>query len=380
MSRYSDFEFNNEKTRVQKTLESQLGDLKNYKNASQNFKDLDGASKDQNYFGLENNNNDTLEDGPKLLYNDPRYSQNNSRDTSRKQRNNITNFKMQQTLPGLENNSNLGSFEETNYEDSKFHDLNRNLELSQINRDPFLSQKVEEQESRPNLNDRSGNKSDNKSDNRSDNKSGNKSEIEEEYRPKNKTELNKKTDLNKIINKIKNIVPEEEQLAVLRMPNKKIKASTTKGKILQFKNCSPEVQIMIAHALINIWKDDFSLKKIYSYKGVINFILKNFTDKNNIFFVLFDDENDFISTFAIDTENFAPYISHIFVNPNLRNKGFGTKTLKYAEKYIKKLGFESSGLWCNEELIIFYKKNGYNVDSPLRISESKTVWKMVKNL
>ena len=68
------------------------------------------------------------------------------------------------------------------------------------------------------------------------------------------------------------------------------------------------------------------------------------------------------------------------MNPNLRKRGFGKKTLKYAEKYISKLGFDSSNLWCNEELIIFYKKNGYNVDSPMKISETKTVWKMIKNL
>ena len=183
-----------------------------------------------------------------------------------------------------------------------------------------------------------------------------------------------------IMKKIKGMVPQEEQVPVLRMPNKKIKADAVKGKILQFKNCPTEIQTMIAHALINIWKDDFKLKKIHTYQGVINFILHNFVDKNNSFFVLFDDDDEFISTFAIDTENFAPYISHIFVNPNLRKRGFGKKTLKYAEKYISKLGFDSSNLWCNEELIIFYKKQGYNVDSPLRVSESKTVWKMIKNL
>jgi len=164
------------------------------------------------------------------------------------------------------------------------------------------------------------------------------------------------------------------------MPNKDINATTTKLKILQFKNIPENVQDMIANALIQTWKKDFALKKITSYVGVKNFILHNFKDKLNSFFVLFDDAEDFVGTFAVDTENFAPYVSHLFINPNIRNKGFGKKALKYAEKYISKLGFSSSNLWCEEKLIAYYKKNSYVVDSPLKIAEDMTVWKMCKNL
>ena len=100
----------------------------------------------------------------------------------------------------------------------------------------------------------------------------------------------------------------------------------------------------------------------------------------NSFFVLFDDDGDFVSTFAVDTDNFAPYISHLYVNPNVRGKGFGKKSLKYSEKYIKKLGFSSANLWCEEPLTGYYQKNGYSIDSQMRISEDKIVWKMIKNL
>jgi GNAT superfamily N-acetyltransferase len=137
---------------------------------------------------------------------------------------------------------------------------------------------------------------------------------------------------------------------------------------------------MISHAFINIWAEDFGIKKITTAKEVKEFILENFKDKLNAFFVLFDDDGDFISTFAIDVENFAPFISHIFVNPTLRNKGFGKKTIKYGEKYIKKLGFNTSNLWCEEHLVPYYRKNGYVIESKIRISETKEVWKMAKNL
>jgi GNAT superfamily N-acetyltransferase len=194
------------------------------------------------------------------------------------------------------------------------------------------------------------------------------------------------TDLARIIKKIKNIditdidLPAEETKPVQRMPKKNITADTVKGKILQFKNCEEQLQDMISHAFINIWAEDFASKNITTYIGVKQFILDNFKDKLNAFFVLFDDEGDFISTFAVDVENFAPFISHIFVNPTLRNKGFGKKTIKYGEKYIKKLGFNASNLWCEEHLVPFYRKQGYVIESKIRISETKEVWKMAKNL
>lgn len=416
MSKYSGFEFEGKKTRVEESLEKQLGEMKHYRNASQNFENLDGASKDQMYFGLENNKNDQLEELPKSFHNDPRYNQSNSRDASRRQINNKKNMTLQTNLPGLDQHSSLGTFEETNYEDSKFQNLNRHLELSTMNpqmrtnnindansmrgknsieidsdelhqemsktsRSNRSSQPKQDESSKPSS--RQQTKPSSKSNDLLNimNKMKSKSKYSDEDESPIKEKYQQKTnDLTNIMKKIKGIIPEEEQKPVIRMPNKKINADSVKGKIVQFKNCPPEVQIMIGHALINEWREDFSLKKIQSYQGVINFILHNFVDKNNSFFVLFDDDNDFIATFAVDTENFAPYISHVFVNPNLRNRGFGKKVIKYAEKYIKKLGFDSSNLWCNEDLIKFYKKLGYNIDSPMRISETKTVWKLIKNL
>ena len=53
------------------------------------------------------------------IFRDPRYTTSNTRDDSRRQLNNNKNLKIQSVLPGLESSSNLGSFEETNYENFK---------------------------------------------------------------------------------------------------------------------------------------------------------------------------------------------------------------------------------------------------------------------
>ena len=339
MSKFSEIESTNDKTRIQSLLEEQLSEMKNYKNDTANISNLEGLTKGKKEAFYQLNYMQPLTNHmPNLFSEDPRYTQNNSRDHSRRQINNKQNLRMVKTLPGMDNGSTFEEFNETNYEDPKFTELNRHIELGLVPIKGFgdISPVFVEQ----------------------------------------KKEKKKQTDIENIIIKL-NKQPDE---AILKMPNKDINVKTFKGRILQFKNCPENVKDLICSEFIKIWKDDFVLKKITSMIGVKNFLLYNFKDKMNIFFVLFDDDGDFVSTFAIDTENFSPFISHLFVNPNLRNKGFGKKSLKYGEKYIKKLGFDAANLWCEESLVSYYKKNDYVVDSPLRISEKKMIWKMTKNL
>ena len=339
MSKFSEIESTNDKTRIQSLLEEQLSEMKNYKNDTANISNLEGLTKGKKEAFYQLNYMQPLTNHmPNLFSEDPRYAQNNSRDHSRRQINNKQNLRMVKTLPGMDNGSTFEEFNETNYEDPKFAELNRNIELGLVPIKGYvdISPIFVEQ----------------------------------------KKEKKKQTDIENIIIKL-NKQPDE---AILKMPNKDINVKTFKGRILQFKNCPENVKDLICSEFIKIWKDDFVLKKITSMIGVKNFLLYNFKDKMNIFFVLFDDDGDFVSTFAIDTENFSPFISHLFVNPNLRNKGFGKKSLKYGEKYIKKLGFDAANLWCEESLVSYYKKNDYVVDSPLRISEKKMIWKMTKNL
>jgi hypothetical protein len=365
MSKYSNFEFENKKTRNEVALEDTLKEFKDYKNASQNFKTLDGRYFDDDNFAGVNTRENFDDAPPNNFFDDPRYNHINTRDESRKQQNNKKNLKMVNTSNGFNyDDDKFSAFQETNYEDPKFMELSRDLAVKThkairgyVNADK-LDNNSEEDEITHGLSSRLDKHS---------------------ISDKTPGKKDKENDLSKIIKKVKGI-PDDEKKPVLRMPNKKIKADKIKGQINLFKQLDEPVQDMISHALLSIWKDDFAMKKIKTYLGVKNFIIHNFKDKMNSFFVLLDDDGDFISTFAVDTENFAPYISHLYVNPNLRNKGFGKKSLKYAEKYIKKLGFDNSNLWSEEKLVPFYKKNGYNVDSPLRISEDKVVFKMVKNL
>jgi GNAT superfamily N-acetyltransferase len=434
MSKYSEFSTGNEKTRVEGELENQLLNITNYKNQSQNFGELDGLDKRGSQFGFEiekmggfnNDGNDRNDDKTvSAIFNDPRYSQKEAREGSRKNKNviNTTN----KTLSGLDT-AKYSTFSESNFEDPpQFRGLTRGMELNAnplvrgqgdvtINNNNPIDKFKKQEQFKQNLKQPTMIKEEEEDEVEIDMPD----ELNEEEMRKKQMHLQKvreqqlpeqqkqremqkmrevpnsevqmemkkqnETDLARIIKKIKNIditdidLPAEETKPVQRMPKKNITADTVKGKILQFKNCDEQLQDMISHAFINIWAEDFASKNITTYIGVKQFILDNFKDKLNAFFVLFDDEGDFISTFAVDVENFAPFISHIFVNPTLRNKGFGKKTIKYGEKYIKKLGFNASNLWCEEHLVPFYRKQGYVIESKIRISETKEVWKMAINL
>ena len=433
MSKYSEFSTGMDKTRVEGELENQLLNITNYKNQSQHFGELDGLDKRGSQFGFEiekmmgDNAPEKNEDKTmSAIFNDPRYNQKDAREGSRKKSNlNTTN----KTLSGLDS-SKYSVFSESNFEETpSFSGLSRGMELNtgslvrgqgdvtingingnhgnMIKKQEQFKQNLRQQtieEGDENIDDIDMPDEMNPEEMRKkqihlqnirnmqipekqkqleQQKMGVKLENNEQQQ-ENKKQTD--TDLARIIKKIKNIditdieLPLEETKPVLRMPKKNIVAGTVKGKILQFKNCDEEVQDMISHAFINIWAEDFKMKNITTFTGVKQFILENFKDKLNAFFVLFDDDGDFISTFAVDVENFAPFISHLFVNPTLRNKGFGKKTIKYGEKYIKKLGFNSSNLWCEEHLVPFYRKNGYIIESKIKISETKEVWKMSKNL
>jgi hypothetical protein len=136
MSKYSEFSTGVEKTRVEGELENQLLNITNYKNQSQNFGELDGLDKRGSQFGfeIEKHAND-IDNEPEdktvsAIFNDPRYSQNNAREGTRKNKNNINT--MNKTLSGLDS-AKYSTFTESNFEEPpQFRGLSRGMELNAI--------------------------------------------------------------------------------------------------------------------------------------------------------------------------------------------------------------------------------------------------------
>jgi len=107
------------------------------------------------------------------------------------------------------------------------------------------------------------------------------------------------------------------------------------------------------------------------------FILSNWQNQD-IFYVLVsnieDSQGEFIGTIAIDRKMFYPFISQLYINKKYRSLGYAKILIDFANQYIKSMGFDESRLWCDEELIPFYKKLGWIIE---KMSDNKYV--MVKS-
>ena len=110
--------------------------------------------------------------------------------------------------------------------------------------------------------------------------------------------------------------------------------------------------------------------------------IKNLIDKNVILVTIKNTEKKYKKdetlfggpiTFELQNEIIAS-------SDKIKSGDKSKRNVFLSEKYIKKLGFSSANLWCEEPLTGYYQKNGYSIDSQMRISEDKIVWKMIKNL
>ena len=58
------------------------------------------------------------------------------------------------------------------------------------------------------------------------------------------------------------------------------------------------------------------------------------------------------------------WISELIISGKFQNKGYGTNTIKFIEKYVKESKFEKICIMTQEDninAISFYKKNGYEI-------------------
>lgn len=81
----------------------------------------------------------------------------------------------------------------------------------------------------------------------------------------------------------------------------------------------------------------------------------------DVLFVMTDKRGIFIGTSGIDRNYYYPFISHLFVMKDFRNKGYGTTLLNATESYgTSFLKSDTMSLWCKEECVDFYKKRGWS--------------------
>jgi GNAT superfamily N-acetyltransferase len=128
---------------------------------------------------------------------------------------------------------------------------------------------------------------------------------------------------------------------------------------------------------MTIFRTEFRDQHITTIPSCISFILEHWKNGDS-FYILLDTDQFVAGGAAIDTKHNEPFISNIFTVPSARNKGFGRILMRYCEDYSIKMGFKYAKLWCDEDLIQYYTKQGYIVEKKQLNSHGETVHIMTK--
>jgi predicted GNAT family acetyltransferase len=135
-------------------------------------------------------------------------------------------------------------------------------------------------------------------------------------------------------------------------------------KILPFKKIDGKIQEEVGTKL-----------KSLNPKCSKHYIQENWNG-SDIFYVMISNDDRFIGTVAVDRKNFEPYISHLYVDPLFRHKGYGERLLEHGIEYAKLFKFDNIKLWCEEKLIGFYSKKGWIQEKPTKDNNGNDVWIM----
>lgn len=120
--------------------------------------------------------------------------------------------------------------------------------------------------------------------------------------------------------------------------------------IKPYQDMSSNIQKQVIEMLSTEW--DFYTDR---------YIKINWNNADIFYIMTTPDQTKFIGSVAVDRKNFNPFISQLYVNPSERKKGYSYILLDIAEEYAKQFHFPTIKLWCNLDMISFYKKLGWTL-------------------
>jgi ribosomal protein S18 acetylase RimI-like enzyme len=114
--------------------------------------------------------------------------------------------------------------------------------------------------------------------------------------------------------------------------------------------------------VISLWKKVFNPQKPHNDpKITINMKIKQ---NDGLFFVV-EENNQIIGTIIAGFDGHRGWLYSLALHPQHRRKGIGSKLVKKSIKELKKLGCLKVNLQINsdnDEVVEFYKKNGFLVE------------------
>lgn len=113
--------------------------------------------------------------------------------------------------------------------------------------------------------------------------------------------------------------------------------------------------------VVKYLQSEWGNKKNYSIDSILDewplidalYVLTN-KNKNN--------KKNVVGFIAIDRKYFFPFLSHLYVIPEMRKKGYGTILIDFALKTTKIQGFKKCKLWCDKNQIDYYKKKDWYIE------------------
>lgn len=119
--------------------------------------------------------------------------------------------------------------------------------------------------------------------------------------------------------------------------------------IIPYQSCRLDAQNEIAMKLHSLNADISRHYIIDNWKG------------SDIMYVMISG-NAPIGSIAVDRKNFEPFISHLYVDEAYRKKGYGKRLLEHGIEYSRAFKFNAVKLWCEEAMIPYYIKHGWEKD------------------
>lgn len=147
-----------------------------------------------------------------------------------------------------------------------------------------------------------------------------------------------------------------------------ISAKSSNFSIIPFHKASVALQDSIVSKLHGLNPDITRDYVIDNWRG------------SDVFYVMATGDGDggsVIGSVAVDRKNFEPFISHLYVDRPYRKKGYGERLLDHAIEYATQFKFENVKLWCDIDMIPYYRKHGWIEGDELK---EKSLWIMTKSL
>lgn len=144
-----------------------------------------------------------------------------------------------------------------------------------------------------------------------------------------------------------------------------------------FRDTSSHIQQKVATVLYEQWQDNFKGCNIKNIDDLVNTLKQIY-----LCFVVLFDNSEFIGTVCVkidtpvETFNTNYWICNLFVVKEHRSKRIGQDILQFTERYMfKEKNVHVLHLWCNIDLVNFYKKNDWilseadskNIDTKIMI-------------